>query len=124
MDELAPLGNRRVDDSARARAGEPAHSAAVVKKAWFVRRQSQKKRSLKVHPERNAQFERITELKAQYLAAGQPVVSIDIKKKEEMLGNFYREGKLHTRQTIEVLDHDFPSYSEGKIVPHWVYDSG
>ncbi|MGL4890855.1 MAG: hypothetical protein ACRC52_08680, partial [Aeromonas veronii] len=67
MDELAPLGNRRVDDSARARAGEPAHSAAVVKKAWF---------------------ERITELKAQYLAAGQPVVSIDIKKKEEMLGNF------------------------------------
>lgn len=41
-----------------------------------------------------------------------------------MIGNFYRAGKLYTRETIEVLDHDFPSYSEGKIVPHGLYDVG
>ena len=93
----------------------------LLKRHGFVRRQSQKKKSLKTHPERNAQFERIRQLKGQYLAGGQPVVSIDTKKKE-MLGNFYRDGKLHTRQTIEVLDHDFPSYSEGKVVPHGIYD--
>jgi hypothetical protein len=40
---------------------------------------------------RNAQFEKITELKQAYLAAGNPVISIDTKKKE-MLGNFHRDG--------------------------------
>ena len=96
-------------------------AAQLLKRHQFVRRQSQKKKSFKQHPHRNAQFERITELKQQYLAAGAPVISVDTKKKE-LLGNFYRDGKLYTRETIEVLDHDFPSYSEGKIVPHGVYD--
>ena len=105
-------------------AGTPASRRVVrqlLKQHGFVRRLAQKRRALKQHPERNAQFERIAALKAEYLAAGQPVVSIDTKKKE-LLGNFYRDGKLYTRQTIEVLDHDFPSYSDGKVVPHGVYD--
>jgi hypothetical protein len=93
----------------------------LLKRHQFVRRQSQKKKSFKQHPNRNAQFDRITELKQQYLAAGSPVISVDTKKKE-LLGNFYRDGKLYTRETITVLDHDFPSYSDGKIVPHGVYD--
>jgi len=95
----------------------------LLKKHGFVSRQAQKKKSFKQHPERNPQFENITALKAMYLAAGQPVLSMDTKKKE-MLGNFYRNGKLYTRETIEVLDHDFPSYSEGKVVPHGLYDIG
>jgi hypothetical protein len=95
----------------------------LLKHHGFVRRQSQKKKSFKRHPDRNAQFERISELKQQYLAAGWPVISIDTKKKE-LLGNFYRDGTLYTRETITVLDHDFPSYSDGKIVPHGVYDLG
>jgi hypothetical protein len=95
----------------------------LLKQQGFVRRQSQKKKSFKQHPERNPQFENITALKAKYLAAGQPVLSMDTKKKE-MLGNFYRHGKLYVRETIEVLDHDFPSYSDGKVVPHGLYDIG
>lgn len=95
----------------------------LLKKHGFVRRQAQKKKSFKQHPERNPQFQNITALKAKYLAAGQPVRSMDTKKKE-MLGNFYRNGKLYTRETLEVLDHDFPSYSTGKVVPHGVYDIG
>lgn len=86
-----------------------------MKRHRFVRRQAQKKKSFKTHPER------IAELKRQYRTAGQPVVSVDTKKKE-LLGNFYRNGKLYTRQTIAVLGHEFPSYSDGKIVPHGVYD--
>lgn len=89
----------------------------------FVLRQSQKKKSFKQDPDRNTQFEHIAQLKSQYLEAGQPVVSIDTKKKE-LLGNFYRAGKLYTQKTIEVLDHDFPSYAEGKVVPHGIYDIG
>lgn len=41
-----------------------------------------------------------------------------------MIGNFYHNGKLYVREPIKVLDHDFPSYSEGKIVPHGLYDVG
>lgn len=95
----------------------------LLKKHGFVSRQAQKKKSFKQHPDRNPQFENITALKAEYLAAGQPVLSMDTKKKE-MLGNFYRSGKLYTREALEVWDHDFPSYSEGKIVPHGLYDVG
>ena len=95
----------------------------LLKQHGFVSRQAQKKKSFKQHPDRNPQFENITALKAEYLAAGQPVLSMDTKKKE-MLGNFYRSGKLYTREALEVWDHDFPSYSEGKIVPHGLYDVG
>lgn len=94
----------------------------LLKKHKFVRRQSQKKKSFKQHPDRNPQFENIARLKAEYLAKGQPVISMDTKKKE-MIGNFYRKGTLYTREPIQTLDHDFPSYSEGKIVPHGLYDS-
>jgi len=95
----------------------------LLEKHGFVSRQAQKKKSFKQHPERNPQFENITALKAAYLAAGQPVLSMDTKKKE-MLGNFYRSGKLYTRETLAVWDHDFPSYSEGKVVPHGLFDIG
>jgi Rhodopirellula transposase DDE domain len=90
----------------------------LLKKHQFVRCQAQKKKSFKQHPDRNPQFENITKIKAEYLKNGQPVISMDTKKKE-MIGNFYRDGKLYTREVVEVLDevldHDFPSYSEGKL---------
>ena len=39
-----------------------------------------------------------------------------------MIGNLYRDGKLYTQGIQKVKDHDFPSYAEGKIVPHGLYD--
>ena len=39
-----------------------------------------------------------------------------------MIGNFFRPGKLYTQEVIRVNDHDFPSYAEGKVVPHGLYD--
>jgi hypothetical protein len=95
----------------------------LLKKNNLRRRQSQKKKSFKQHPDRNPQFENITRLKAEYLAKGQPVISMDTKKKE-MIGDFYRNGKLYTQEPIKTLDHDFPSYSKGKVVPHGLYDVG
>jgi hypothetical protein len=95
----------------------------LLKKHDFVSRQAQKKKSFKQHPDRNPQFENITKLKTQYLKNGQPVISMDTKKKE-LIGNFYRSGKLYTQEVVEVLDHDFPSYGEGKIIPHGLYDIG
>jgi hypothetical protein len=63
----------------------------LLKHHGFVRRQSQKKMTFKQHPDRPAQFDRIAELKQQYLEAGWPVISIDTKKKV-LLGKCYRHG--------------------------------
>ncbi len=72
-------------------------------------------------PDRNQQFEHIESLKNQYISAGNPVFSIDTKKKE-MLGTLYRAGRVYTQKAFEAFDHDFPSWSTGKIVPHGIWD--
>ena len=46
---------------------------------------------------------------------------MDTKKKEKT-GHLFCEGELYTTETIEVLDHDFPSLAEGVAIPHTVYD--
>jgi hypothetical protein len=73
------------------------------------------------HADRNAQFENIAELKEQYQSAGHPVISIDTKKKE-MLGNFHRDGVTDAVDPTIVNDHDFASASDGKVIPHGIYD--
>jgi hypothetical protein len=50
-----------------------------------------------------------------------PVLSIDCKKKER-LGNLYREGKCFCTKAVKVYDHDYEHLSEGKVVPHGIYD--
>lgn len=69
----------------------------------------------------SAQFENIGQLKAQYLTKGEPVISIDTKKKE-LIGNFARDGHTHTQAQVQTLDHDFPSAGDGKLIPHGLYD--
>ncbi len=93
----------------------------LLKKHKLKRRKAQKKETLKNVVGRNEQFERIAELKAQYQQAGNPIISMDTKKKE-MLGNFYRDGKLYTTSPIRVNDHDFKSYAVGVVIPHGIYD--
>jgi hypothetical protein len=75
------------------------------------------------NPNRNAQFEKIARLKKRYLQAGLPVLSMDTKKKE-LLGNFYRDGKIDTQGTLETNDHDFGSAGSGTVIPHGLYDVG
>lgn len=87
----------------------------------YRRRKPQKKRTMGQHADRNAQFENITKLKEQYLNAGHPVISIDTKKKE-MLGNFHRDGVTDSVAPTIVNDHDFASASDGKVIPHGIYD--
>jgi Rhodopirellula transposase DDE domain len=93
----------------------------LLKKHGLGQRKARKKKSLGAHPDRNAQFENIAQLKTHYLAAGDPVISIDTKKKE-LIGDFAREGHTHTQVPVETLDHDFPSAAQGKLIPHGIYD--
>ena len=85
------------------------------------RRTARKKKTMGHHPDRNAQFENIARLRHEYQDAGDPVISIDTKKKE-LLGNFHRPGQTFTAQTVETFDHDFSSAGQGKLIPHGIYD--
>ena len=73
------------------------------------------------HPDRDAQFEYIqAEVKA-FLAAGQPVISVDTKKKE-VVGDFKNNGReLRPEGDPEVV-HDFVIPELGKVAPYGVYD--
>jgi hypothetical protein len=93
----------------------------LLKLCGYVKRKMNKCKTLKEVAHRNAQFEHIAELKQEFIDNQQPVLSIDTKKKE-MIGNFYREGKVFCTEAQAVNDHDFNSFAEGIAVPHGIYD--
>jgi hypothetical protein len=77
------------------------------------------------HPDRDAQFRYLNEQAREHLAAGQPVVSMDTKKKE-LVGRFANGGREWepTGEPEEVNVHDFPDPKVGKAIPYGVYDLG
>jgi hypothetical protein len=77
------------------------------------------------HPDRDAQFRYIDQQAKQYLAAGQPVVSVDTKKKE-LVGRFANGGAewRPAGEPERVLVHDCPDQELGKAIPYGVYDLG
>lgn len=87
----------------------------------FRRRKAEKKVTMGSHVNRDAQFKNIDRLRELFVAMDNPVMSLDTKKKEQ-IGNFYRQGRLYTQQTIKVNDHDFSSAATGVVIPHAIYD--
>jgi transposase len=77
------------------------------------------------HPDRNAQFEHLNAQAAAFLAAGEPVVSVDAKKKE-LVGDFKNPGREWQPQGVpeEVRVYDFPIKGLGRATPYGVYDLG
>ena len=75
------------------------------------------------HPDRNAQFEYINAQVRAFQERGQPVVSMDAKKKE-LVGDFFNKGQEWRPQGTpeEVGTHDFPDPHLGKAIPYGVYD--
>jgi transposase len=75
------------------------------------------------HPDRNAQFEHINARVTEELGAGQPVISVDTKKKE-LVGNYANRGKqwLPRGAARRVNGHDFPDPSVPRAFPYGIYD--
>src|SRR5687768_16590684 len=75
------------------------------------------------HADRDAQFEHINDRVVEFQAAGQPVISVDTKKKE-LVGNFKNSGSDYRPkgEPRRVNVHDFPDKTLGKAVPYGVYD--
>jgi hypothetical protein len=72
------------------------------------------------HPDRDAQFRCINEQARAHQEAGQPVISVDTKKKE-LVGE-YKNGGREWRpkgEPAKVRTHDFPDPDLGKAIPYW-----
>jgi hypothetical protein len=89
----------------------------------FSRQVNRKADEGTTHPDRNAQFEYINTEVIAAQAAGQPVISVDTKKKE-LVGNYRNAGSdwrpKGTPRRVKV--HDFPDEELGKVAPYGVYD--
>ncbi|MGH2391450.1 MAG: ISAzo13 family transposase [Chloroflexota bacterium] len=75
------------------------------------------------HPDRDAQFAQISQTSQTYLAAGDPVISVDAKKKE-LVGDFKNGGRewRPKGQPEEVRVYDFKLPAWGRVTPYGVYD--
>lgn len=72
-------------------------------------------------PDRDAQFQNIAHLIAEHKQSGNPCFSIDTKAKE-FQGQLFRQGRVRCSRAFEAFDHDFPTWAEGVIIPHGIYD--
>ena len=74
------------------------------------------------HPDRNMQFEHINQTTKAFLDEGQPVISVDTKKKE-LVGNYANKGSEYRlkKNPRLVFDHDFPEGKLLKVAPYGVY---
>jgi Rhodopirellula transposase DDE domain len=75
------------------------------------------------HPDRDAQFGYIAARAQEHIAAGDPVISVDAKKKEQV-GQFANAGRewRPAGDPVRVRDHDFPDKELGKVTPYGIYD--
>jgi len=98
----------------------PRTVARLLRKLKFCLRVNQKRLGAK-HPDRDRQFHRIARLRRRFLQQGDPIISVDAKKRE-LVGNFKNPGAKWDREPILVNDHDFRSLASGVAVLYGVYD--
>jgi len=97
--------------------------AVLLKEQKYSLQANRKTKEGRTHPDRNAQFEHINELAKAFGKRGQPVISVDTKKKE-LVGDYKNAGReWHPEGAPEPVQmHDFPDPRVGKAIPYGVYD--
>ena len=95
----------------------------LLRKAGYSLQGNRKTKEGASHPDRNAQFEHINAQAMAFMRRGQPVISVDTKKKE-LVGEFKNGGREWRPQgePDEVRVHDFLDKDLGKAIPYGVYD--
>lgn len=127
-----PLGEQRwVRSSLRrlsARLGSAGHRASpptvarLLGKLKYALHVNAKKLEARAdRPDRQAQFEQIATQRAAFAAAGQPIISVDTKKKE-LIGNFKNSGATWSQEATAVNVHDFLQDALGRAVPYGIYE--
>lgn len=97
--------------------------AALLREMDFSLKANRKMIATSSSPDRDQQFAIIKQLRESFQVSGQPVISVDTKKKE-LIGQFASAGRVWTREPIRTNDHDFRSDAEAIAVPYGVYDVG
>src|SRR6202453_1236744 len=108
------------------RQGHPVSDRTVARllyDAGYSLQANRKTREGNGHPDRNAQFEHISHQVQRVQKRGQPVVSVDTKKKE-LVGDFKNSGQEWRPEgdPQKVRVHDFKDEELGKAIPYGVYD--
>ena len=107
-------------------AGHPVSAwtvANLLREQGFSLQANAKQIEGRQHPDRDAQFGYLNAQAADHLAAGEPVISVDAKKKE-LVGQYRNGGKEYRPkgEPESVNVHDFPDKDLGKAIPYGVYD--
>ena len=99
------------------------HSKAwdMLHAAKYRLRYNRKRLTRKSSPDRNQQFQEIDRLKKLFIKRGQPVISVDAKKRE-LIGLFKNQGRAWRKTPIDVGIYDFPSDADGVAIPYGIYD--
>ena len=95
----------------------------LEQEGYSLQSNSKMKQVGKEHEDRDAQFQHINSTSAEYISMGEPVISVDCKKKEN-LGEFANKGSEYRKkgEPLAVLDHDFFDKDAGKAIPYGTYD--
>jgi transposase len=116
---------RKLADGLRELGHEVSHQtvARLLRSRGYSLQANAKTREGSSHPDRDLQFRHINETATAAIAAGQPVISVDTKKKE-LVGDFKNGGReLRPKGSpIAVRTHDFIDKQLGKAIPYGVYD--
>ena len=97
--------------------------ARLLRELGYSLQANQKTREGAAHPDRDAQFTHINQTVGAALAAGQPAISVDTKKKE-LVGDFKNAGRewRPAGSPVPVRVHDFKDKELGKAIPYGIYD--
>ena len=108
------------------RSGHPISSVTVgrcLEDMGYTLQANVKTREGPQHPNRDAQFRYLNRQVKAFRRVGDPVISVDTKKKE-LVGAFKNAGRrwLSQGKSDEVTVHDFPHLGQGKAIPYGAYD--
>ena len=99
----------------------PNSSGRILKHLKYSLKVNRKSKSETHHQDRDLQFQQIEHRVKAYEDMGQPIVSVDTKKKE-LIGNFSNAGKKYEQHIEETLAHDFKSSSIGVANPYGIWE--
>jgi hypothetical protein len=101
----------------------PRTVAGMLKADDYRLQSNRKTKEGKQHPDRNKQFEYINRQSLKFMGKGDPVVTVDTKKKE-LVGNYANTGRewRSKGKPLEVKVQDFMDSELGKVIPYGVYD--
>jgi len=99
--------------------------AQLLREAGYSLQGNRKTEEGEDHPDRDAQFRHINGAVKRALRAGDPVISVDTKKKE-LIGNYHNKGRQWRKMGTadKVNGHDFPSPAVPRAYPYGIYDLG